>query len=107
MPEELGHGRRRCPSVMVQIERNQAQPGKPLTEFFCGFFQQFSFADPTDPANTQNWLFGPYLVDPVNASQSLEEMVQKLPLMGSIGKEFEGGLSRSTPSDGFADWHKY
>jgi hypothetical protein len=26
--------------------------------------------------------------------------------MGSIGKEFQGRLSCSTLSDGFADWHK-
>src|SRR6516225_9098078 len=106
MPEELGHGRRWGPPVMVQIERNQPQPGKPLTKFFRDFFQQFSFADPTDSPNTQDWLFGPYVVDP---SQSFEEMAQKLPLMVSIGKEFQSGLSCCTlagGTDGFADWHK-
>jgi hypothetical protein len=36
-------------------------------------------------------------------------MAQKLSLMVSIGKEFQGGLSCDTPAggtDGFADWHR-
>jgi hypothetical protein len=64
---------------------------------------------PPTPQNTQDWLFGPYVVDPVDPSQSFEEMAQKLPLMVSIGKEFQGGLSCCTlagGNDGFADWHK-
>src|SRR5260370_15510813 len=58
---------------------------------------------------TQDWLFGPYVVHPVDPSQSFEEMAQKLPLMVSIGKEFQGGLSCYTlagGTDGFADWHR-
>src|SRR5271166_2419753 len=71
-------------------------------------FQQFSFPDSTDSPNTQDRLFGPYVVHPVDSSQSFEEMAQKLPLMVSIGKEFQGGLSCYTLAggiDGFADWH--
>jgi hypothetical protein len=48
-------------------------------------------------------------VDPVDPSQSFEEMAQKLALMVSIGKEFQGGLPCYTlagGTDGFADWHK-
>jgi hypothetical protein len=45
----------------------------------------------------------------VDPSQLFEEMAQKLPLMVSIGKEFQGGLSCYTlagGTDGFADWHR-
>jgi hypothetical protein len=83
--------------------------GKPLAKVFRGFFQQFSFPDPADSPNTRGRLFGPYVVPPVDPSQSFEEMAQKLPLMVSIGKEFQGGLSCYTPAsgtDGFADWHR-
>ena len=41
-------------------------------KFFCGFLQQFSFADPTDSPNTQDWLFGPYVVHPVGLGKAAQ-----------------------------------
>jgi len=84
----LRHQSIRALTKAVKSNGSSSTEERPLAEFFYGFLQQFSFADPTDSPNTQDWLFGPYVVHPVDPSQSFEEMAQKLPLMVSIGKEF-------------------
>src|ERR1700743_3575462 len=111
MPEELSQRRSWRPPVMIQIEGNQPQAGQLLAKFFCGFFQQFTFANAADSPNTQDWWSVPRLrgrdiffessaVHLVDRSQSFEEMVQKLSLMVSIGKEFQGRLSCYPPAGG-------
>ena len=51
LPEELRYRSSRCPTVVIQVEKNQSQTRQIPAEFFHGFFQQASFAYSTYSPN--------------------------------------------------------